>query len=216
MNDRSMKRRWLSIAATAGIFSLALGILACQRGGRPALPGDADLSAAEKEAPRPPILWGGTVQRNLVNLVEKDMPTKWSNANGKEENILWSAQLGTKAYGGPIFAGGKVFIGTNNHRPRNKEIRGDKGILMCFSQDKGEFLWQMVHDKLEGGRVNDWPDEGICSGPVVEGNRLWYVSNRCEVVCATTAGLAPARTPAPSPKRSTRARSTAISSGSST
>jgi outer membrane protein assembly factor BamB len=34
----------------------------------------------------------------------------------------------------------------------------------------------------------DWPLQGICSSPVVEGNRLWYVSNRCEVVCADTAG----------------------------
>ena len=33
MNDQSMKRRWLSIAATAGIFGLVLGGLAYQRGG---------------------------------------------------------------------------------------------------------------------------------------------------------------------------------------
>ena len=190
MNDRSTKRRWLAIAATAGTLSLVLGILAYQRGGKPILTGGAELTAAEKEATRPPVVWGGTVQRNLVNLVEKDIATAWSDAKGKEKNILWSAQLGTKAYGGPILSGGKIFIGTNNHRPRNKDIRGDKGILMCFSEANGDFLWQMVHDKLEGGRVNDWPDEGICSGPVVEGNRIWYVSNRCEVVCATTAGLA--------------------------
>ena len=190
MNDRSLQRRWLSIAATVGIFSLVLGIFALQRGGKPTLPGGADLTAAEKEATRPPVLWGGTVQRNLVNLVEKDMPTTWSTAKGKEKNILWSAQLGSKAYGGPILSGGKVFVGTNNERPRNKEIKGDKGILMCFTESKGEFLWQLVHDKLEAGIVNDWDHEGICSGPVVEGNRIWYVSNRCEVVCATTVGLA--------------------------
>ena len=134
-------------------------------------------------------MWGGTVQRNLVNLVEKDMPTEWTTDNkGKGKNILWSAQLGSKAYGGPIVAGGKIFIGTNNQRPRDKLVRGDKGIMMCFNETDGEFLWQIVHDKLDGGRVNDWPEEGICSGPVVEGNRLWYVSNRCEVICATTAG----------------------------
>ena len=188
MNDRSMKRRWLSVAATAGVFSLVLGVLAFQRG-KSTLPGGADLTAAEKEAARNWSVWGGTVQRNLVNLVEKDIASDWSNKKGKEKNILWSAELGSKAYGGPIFSGGKIFIGTNNETPRNKAIQGDKGILMCFTEAKGEFLWQMVHDKLEGGRVNDWPEEGICSGPVVEGDRLWYVSNRCEVICATTAGL---------------------------
>src|SRR5262249_8223292 len=45
-----------------------------------------------------------------------------------------------------------------------------------------------VYDKLAAGRVNDWPDEGICSSPVVEGDRLYFVNNRAEVVCAEVAG----------------------------
>src|SRR5262249_13409710 len=48
--------------------------------------------------------------------------------------------------------------------------------------------WQAAHDKLAAGRVNDWPLEGICSTPVVEGDRLYYVSNRCTVVCAELEG----------------------------
>src|SRR5262249_52271238 len=39
------------------------------------------------------------------------------------------------------------------------------------------------------GRVNDWPEEGICSSPFVQGNRLYYVSNRAEVICADTEGF---------------------------
>src|SRR5207249_3088730 len=50
------------------------------------------------------------------------------------------------------------------------------------------FLWQAVHDKLPAGRVVDWPLQGICSSPVVEGDRLYYVSNRCELVCADVNG----------------------------
>ena len=60
---------------------------------------------------------------------------------------------------------------------------------MCFRESDGKFLWQAVHDKLAAGRVNDWPEEGICSSPFVEGNRLYYVSNRCEVICADTEGF---------------------------
>src|SRR5207237_5251788 len=60
---------------------------------------------------------------------------------------------------------------------------------MCFRESDGKFLWQAVHDKLPSGLVNDWPHEGVCSTPVVEGNRLYYVSNRCEVVCADTEGF---------------------------
>src|SRR5262249_32585089 len=58
------------------------------------------------------------------------------------------------------------------------------GVVMCFDEATGKFLWQKVYDKLPAGRVVDWPEEGICSTPVVENGRLYYVSNRCEVVCA--------------------------------
>jgi outer membrane protein assembly factor BamB len=125
----------------------------------------------------------------MVNLTEHNVPTEWSVQKGQEKNIKWTADLGSRAYGGPTIANGKIFIGTNNEKPRNPKITGDKGIIMCFRESDGQFLWQAVHDKLESGRVHDWPNEGICSAPLVEGNRLYYVSNRCEVVCADTEGF---------------------------
>src|SRR5262249_23184056 len=88
-----------------------------------------------------------------------------------------------------IIVGGKIFVGTNNDAPRNPAVTGDKGILMCFREADGHFLWQAIHDKLPAGRVNDWPKEGICSSPVVEGNRVYYVSNRCDLICADTEGF---------------------------
>jgi outer membrane protein assembly factor BamB len=115
--------------------------------------------------------------------------------------VKWKATLGSRAYGGPTVAGGKVFVGTNNENPRNKRDRGkptaddpagpplDKGVLMCFDEKTGAFLWQMVHDKLETGQVNDWPREGMCAPPTVEGDRVYYVSNRCEVVCLDANGF---------------------------
>ena len=118
------------------------------------------------------------------------MPRTGASSRVKEKRIKWVAELGSKAYGGPVVSGGKVFVGTNNEKPRNpRDIDKDgkpidKGIVMCFNEADGQFLWQAVHDKLAAGRVNDWPMEGICSTPLVEGNRVYYVSNRCEVVCA--------------------------------
>jgi outer membrane protein assembly factor BamB len=180
MTSTPTLRRWLCVAGTGAVLAVVLGLLAYNRG-------RVSLTAQEsKEAPRSWPLWGGTVQRNPVNLVEKNMPTEWSNAPGKEKNILWSAALGSKAYGGPTMGSGKIFVGTNNNRPRNKEIQGDKGVLMCFRESNGEFLWQIVRDKLEAGRVNDWPEEGITSAPVVEGNHIYFVTNRAEVVCVNT------------------------------
>src|SRR5581483_4009448 len=53
-----------------------------------------------------------------------------------------------------------------------------------FRESDGQFLWQIVHDKLPSGQVHDWPREGICSTPVIDGDRLYYTSNRCALVCA--------------------------------
>jgi outer membrane protein assembly factor BamB len=184
MNPSRILRRWLLLGLTTAVFAAVLAVVALQ-GPRDS----AQADAAKNERGGWP-LFGGSVSRNLVNLIDKDVPTTWNTRKDQEKNVKWSVPLGSKAYGGPIVAGGKIFIGTNNNFPRDPSIKGDKGVLMCFRESDGEFLWQAVHDKLEAGRVNDWPEEGICSSPIVEGNRLWYVSNRCEVICADVEGMA--------------------------
>ena len=153
-------------------------------------------------------MFGGTNTRNFINLTETGISAEFPK--GEEDDkvsvlgkrIKWKQPLGSRAYGGPTIAGGKIFVGTNNENPRNKRDRGkatdddpngppaDKGVLMCFDEATGDFLWQAIHDKLESGQVNDWPREGICSTPLVEGNRVYYASNRCEIVCADVDGFA--------------------------
>jgi outer membrane protein assembly factor BamB len=103
--------------------------------------------------------------------------------------VKWQATLGSQSYGNPVVAGGKVFVGTNNEGKRDPSIEGDKGNVLCFRESDGTFLWQAVFDKLEAGRVNDWPLQGICSSPFAEGDRLYFVNNRCELVCADTEGF---------------------------
>ena len=180
-------RRWVLSACVAAVFAGVCIVLAFQN--RAPAVGSTNGSAPAAE-PRSWPLFGGSVGRNLENLFEKDMPLKWTlKSDGTGDRVKWSAALGTKAYGGPIISGGKIFVGTNNWQPRDPNVTGDKGILMCFKESTGEFLWQYISDKLDAGRVNDWPDEGICSSPVVEGDRLWFVTNRCEVVCLSTEGL---------------------------
>ena len=128
-------------------------------------------------------MWGGSPQRNLASSM-KSLPESWDVKTGK--NIKWKAQIGTTSYGNPVVADGKVFLGTNNGNPRNPDIQGDKGVLMCFRESDGKFLWQVVSDKLESGPENDFPEQGVCSSPAVEGKRLYYVTNRGELVCLNT------------------------------
>jgi outer membrane protein assembly factor BamB len=131
--------------------------------------------------------WGGGLGRNMVNTTEKNIPTTWDVESGK--NIKWVMPLGSLAYGNPVVAGGRIFSGTNNAAEYDKAVTGDKGNILCFNATDGTFLWQAVHDKLAAGRVNDWPGQGICSTIAVEGNRAWYLSNRCQVVCVDVEGL---------------------------
>jgi outer membrane protein assembly factor BamB len=131
-------------------------------------------------------MWGGTVQRNMVSAM-KNLPESWDVKNGK--NIKWKAPIGSTSYGNPVVADAKIFLGTNNANPRNPEIEGDKGVLMCFRESDGKFLWQAVTDKLDSGMDNDFPDQGVCSSPAVEGKRLYYVSNRGELICLDTEGF---------------------------
>ncbi len=191
---------------------------------------------------------GGSPSRNMVNLIDKDIPGSFN----PEKDFKWKAQLGSRSCGGPTVAGGRIFCGTNNDNPRNKRDIGkptedypmgaplDKGILMCFDEKTGDFLWQAVHDKIPArkiqdvnvleallaclmvhdkhplfsnailhgtvrlldclmvyykrpGRENqdwDWPRVGIGSTPIVEGDRVYYCSNRSTVVCVDVNGFA--------------------------
>jgi outer membrane protein assembly factor BamB len=130
-------------------------------------------------------MWGGTPDRNMVSKM-KGIPTSWDVKAGK--NVKWIGQLGSQAYGNPVVAGGQVYVGTNNELLRNPKEGGDRGVLMCFRESDGKFLWQHTNEKLPAGRANDWPYQGVCSSPLVEGDKLYYVTNRCEIVCLDTHG----------------------------
>jgi outer membrane protein assembly factor BamB len=140
-----------------------------------------------KDAASWPTLFGSP-SRNPVNTSEKNIATEWTATEDEKKNIKWVVDLGSRSYGGPVMAGGRIFVGTNNENPRDPKIKGDKGVLLCLDQQTGKFLWQAIYDKLPAGRVVDWPLQGICSTPHIDGNRLYFVNNRCEVVCADVAG----------------------------
>jgi outer membrane protein assembly factor BamB len=131
-------------------------------------------------------MFGGTPSRNMVSS-EKNLPETWDVKSGK--NIKWVAKIGSQTYAGPVVLGGKVFVGTNNEAVKNPKLGGDRGVIMAFNEADGKFLWQAAHPKLSAGRVNDWPLQGICSTPAVERDRLYYVSNRAELVAVDTEGF---------------------------
>jgi outer membrane protein assembly factor BamB len=184
MHLQTPHKLWLTLP----LLALALTAVGC---GRPGVLAQSEGSkvpgpvtpAGSNSVP----MFGGTPSRNMVNLVEKNVPSKFSVKKGAFENIKWEARLGSHAYGGPVIAGGRIFVSTNNASPRDPAITEDKGIVLCFRESDGKFLWQAVHDKLDDA-AQDNGEQGIASTPCVDGDRLYYVSNRAEVVCADVAG----------------------------
>ncbi len=132
--------------------------------------------------------WGGSELRNNTPF-GKNIPHTWNVDSGK--NIKWTARLGSQTYGNPVVANGKVFVGTNNGAGYIKRFPAtvDLGCLLCFDEKTGKFLWQHSSTKLPVGRVNDWPWQGICDASYVDGERLWFVNSRGEVLCLDTEGF---------------------------
>ena len=138
-------------------------------------------------------MWGGTIDRNMVNpargLSFDFEPLDDAKKGKTRRNIRWAATLGSQTYGNPVIAGGRVFVGTNNGAKYRPKHEGDRGCVLAFDEKTGEFLWQLTREKLQQGRVNDWPEQGICSTACVEGHRMWLVTNRAELICLDTEGF---------------------------
>ncbi len=143
--------------------------------------------------------WGGKNIRNMYS-PQRGLPDAFGKIEfkpGTEEvstnavkNLKWIAKIGSQSYGNVTVGHGKVFIGTNNEPPRDPKHPGDRSILLCFDEKTGVFLWQLVVPKLASGKVNDWESLGLLSSPTIEGDRVYLVTSRCEVICLDINGMA--------------------------
>lgn len=142
--------------------------------------------------------WSGTNEKNMVSS-ETGLPVEFSpgrRIRGKADidmattkNCRWAVKLGSQTYGTPTVSQGIVLIGTNNEAPRDPGKTGDRGVMMAFEEKTGKFLWQLVVPKLAAGKVNDWEYLGICASGTIEGDRVYLVTNQCDVVCLDLHGL---------------------------
>ena len=130
----------------------------------------------------------------------KGLPAKFEPGkpkSGSEEidlattkNVKWVAKLGSQSYGNATVANGRIYVGTNNEPPKNAKHGGDRSILMCLDEKTGALIWQLVIPKLASGAVNDWENLGLFSSPTIEGDLVYIVTTRCEVMCLDVKGLA--------------------------
>lgn len=169
-------------AEDSGVSSSGRRVAAAQRD-------EPSSSRADGAATEWPMFGGSSARNNSHSAKGVVLDFKPGKTVEDGRNLLWIANLGSHTYGNPIVASGRVFVSTNNgneYRPRH---RGDRGVLVCFDQASGQFLWQLTREKLASGKAHDWPEQGICSTPCVAGERLYVVTNRCEIMCLDIDGF---------------------------
>jgi outer membrane protein assembly factor BamB len=150
--------------------------------------------------------WGGSDNRNMVSDAENlpdDFELGKAVRNESQEykvdmsttrHVKWAAKLGSQTYGNPTVSGGKIFVGTNDacvKEPRFQKTQG--GRVLCFSEKTGTPLWQLIIPRFRTPDRNfnyDDGNYGVCSSPTVQGDRVYLVTNRGEVLCLDAEGMA--------------------------
>lgn len=152
--------------------------------------GEADHHTSPPEKPSvAAYAWnqfGRNGTRNPVS-PEKNPPLDWQIEDQEaatSRNVIWSTQLGTNTMGDPVVADGLVWVGTNEY------VRGkkDASVLLCVSAKTGESLYRYVSPRLPD-RGQDWPGSSLACSPLIEGDQMWFTTNRCEVICLDISAL---------------------------
>lgn len=133
---------------------------------------------------RPPIANYETKVEDLRDRLQRAL------VKNRPATLAWDFETGTSMASSPVVAEGRVFVPTNNTHYWNNDFKHeDYGVLLCLDEQTGDLRWKLLREKLEVGRVNDWPEQGIYSRAAVEQDRLWIITNRCELMCLDIDGF---------------------------
>ncbi len=129
-------------------------------------------------------MYGRDASHNAVS-PERNPPTNWEvGLDGrKPHNILWTAPLGSLSFGDPVVANGQIWIGTNSVRSPGYDAANDASVLAGFNVRDGSSLFNYVSPRLPQSRIHDWPTASLACSPLIEGDLMWFTTNRCETVC---------------------------------
>ena len=108
---------------------------------------------------------------------------------------LWELKLGTHQYSIPTVDRGRIYVAANDDgMVRSGYTPTEGGMLACIEQATGRLLWQLASPRFMDGVKPPYHFDqfacGICSGPLVDGDRVYVVTGRGEILCADRNGQA--------------------------
>ncbi len=113
----------------------------------------------------------------------------------QSDQLLWQIELGLHQYTVPQIDRERMFLGINDRYLQHPIVKkSDGGILMCIEKATGKMIWQLPIPRLMKGvqppyHFNKWKC-GVCSRPAIEGDRLYIVGPRGDVLCVDRYGQA--------------------------
>jgi outer membrane protein assembly factor BamB len=111
------------------------------------------------------------------------------------EQLLWEIKLGIHQYTVPQIDRGRMFLGIDDRYLDHPAVsRSGGGIFMSVEQTTGKMIWQLPIPRFMDGvkapyHFNKWQC-GVCSRPAIEGDRLYIVGPRGDVLCIDRQGQA--------------------------
>ena len=149
----------------------------------------ASFTALAEDSQNPPLHWGGGASPNMVSAA-RNLPADPGNVAP-----LWELPLGSHQYSIPTIDRGRIYLGINDtgiDRPGYRPSKG--GAVVCIDQATGKLIWRIASPRYMPGvqppyHFDQWAC-GICSGPVVDGDRVYVFGNRGEVLCLNRDGQA--------------------------
>ena len=145
--------------------------------------------AADGRGDNPFIRWGGSTNSNMA-ATAGTLP-----ADPAAGVPLWEIKVGTHQYSIPTIDRGCIYIGANDNAVERKGFEPTGGgVLMCINQATGKLIWQLPSPRYFPGvnppyHFDQWRC-GICSGPLVDGDRVFIITGRGEVLCLDRQGQA--------------------------
>ncbi len=138
----------------------------------------------------PPVIrWGGSDGPNSVS------PARRLPADPTAVKPIWELSLGSHQYAVPTIDRGRIYVGANDLGVRRNGYKPTGGgLLLCIEQATGRMIWQFITPRFFGGikppyHYNQWKC-GVCSSPLVDGERVYIIGGRGEVLCLDRNGQA--------------------------